>query len=83
MYYRPKQSNRTFIYDIPSWARNQLHTAKKDVDQRDTSSNGNDKRLGDQSGRGFLDQRREGRVTLLEEQVAIQAGTTGLRTWQV
>lgn len=29
----------------------------------------------------WTNQAGQGRVTLLEEQVAIQAGTTGLRTW--
>ena len=29
----------------------------------------------------WVKERGEGKVTLLEEQVAIQAGTTGLHTW--
>ncbi|ORY32507.1 hypothetical protein BCR39DRAFT_504245 [Naematelia encephala] len=50
----PKESYRTFIYNLSSW---QIQSAQG----------------------GVVDQERY--ITLLEEQVAVQAGTTGLRTW--
>ncbi|WVW83866.1 hypothetical protein I302_105888 [Kwoniella bestiolae CBS 10118] len=37
--------------------------------------------LGDLSNRDEQKQKQEGKIVLLEEQIAIQGGTTGLRTW--
>jgi hypothetical protein len=62
---RPPESHRTFLYDQPDWA----------------ASSANPSDVSGTSGRIGAATAPERRITLLEEQVVLQAGTTGLRTW--
>ncbi|RSH87424.1 hypothetical protein EHS25_003334 [Saitozyma podzolica] len=66
----PPESHRTFLYDQPDWAASSANPS----DVSDTS--GPTGAIGAAAAR-----ERERRITLLEEQVVLQAGTTGLRTW--
>ncbi|WWD02929.1 hypothetical protein V865_000972 [Kwoniella europaea PYCC6329] len=66
----PKTTYRTFIYD-------KLHSPNYPL--KDTNSNSNDHNFEDRiDGDRDID---EDKIVLLEEQIAIQGGTTGLRTW--
>ncbi|WVF71520.1 hypothetical protein IAT40_006327 [Kwoniella sp. CBS 6097] len=62
----PKTSYRTFIYDLPA-----DHPISR---RRSISTTAEAESI-------KLSKEREREITLLEEQIAIQGGTTGLRTW--